>query len=148
MPQYHSVALLAAPFNTQAEQNFIDTLVTSLRGAGVTVNTESDIPGRKRHSVLREFAQAERVILIATEGALQDGPVLMCLDLVQEREAEAGGESFIIPVTMGVDLQMWVKTHRVPADSPVHPLADLVPLRADGNVQRLVTRLLKALEAG
>ena len=49
---------------------------------------------------------------------------------------------------MGVDIRQWIVTHKVPVESPVHPLGDLVPLRVEGVTAawRLVPRLLKALE--
>lgn len=141
---YHRAAAYWAYMNTREEAQVADRIVRGLRDAGVDVLTHVDVPGRPVHKVLRELAQRDRLVFLASDASLRDPSASHLLGLVEEREAILGGASLVVPVAVGVDVPAWLRAQRVTPDSPLRILESRVALRSDD--PRLIPRLLKALE--
>ncbi len=140
-PRYMSAALPCA----REDEGIAGIVTTHLRAAGVSVFYPPDHFGMAlRRASWIAANDHDRLILLCSRATLADPHVRHIIGMVLEREAEAPGDSRIIPVSTDDYLRTWA-----PTDIDLQAVKGRVPVAFDpenaGSISKAIGKILAAL---
>ncbi len=140
--RYLSAALPCA----KEDELLAGRIVRDLRAAGASVLYPPEHPGAKRHRLAWIAGNdKDRLILLCTKNTLDDGHVQHIIRMVLEREADAGGDAYIIPLSVDGCMKTWIP---VDADKDLQTLSGRVSIEIDSRSvswPRAISKIISAL---